>query len=41
MSGCLAVLCTQVPLEKWFTYGGERSGRFQGMTNKDGSAKTE
>jgi phosphoadenosine phosphosulfate reductase len=31
----------KVPLEKWFTYAGERSGRFQGMTNKDGSAKTE
>jgi len=25
----------------WFTYGGERSGRFQGLVNKDGSAKTE
>lgn len=31
----------KVPLEKWMTYGGERSGRFQGLTNKDGSAKTE
>lgn len=31
----------QVPLEKWFTYGGERSGRFEGMKNKDGSEKTE
>ncbi|CAN0063827.1 unnamed protein product [Heterosigma akashiwo] len=25
----------------WFTYGGERSGRFEGLKNKDGSAKTE
>lgn len=25
----------------WFTYGGERSGRFQNLVNKDGSAKTE
>eukprot|EP01035_Chromulina_nebulosa_P020206 gene20206-26229_t len=25
----------------WFTYGGERSGRFQNLLNKDGSAKTE
>lgn len=31
----------QVPLEKWFSYGGERSGRFEGMKNKDGSDKTE
>jgi len=31
----------KVPLEKWMTYGGERSGRFQGLTNKDGSVKTE
>lgn len=31
----------QVPLENWFTYGGERSGRFEGMKNKDGSVKTE
>jgi phosphoadenosine phosphosulfate reductase len=30
-----------VPREKWFVYGGERSGRFQGLENKDGSAKTE
>lgn len=30
-----------VPKEKWFEYAGERSGRFQGLTNKDGSAKTE
>nr|AAT09442.1 phosphoadenosine 5'phosphosulfate reductase [Selaginella lepidophylla] len=30
-----------VPKEKWFEYGAERSGRFQGMTNKDGSLKTE
>lgn len=25
----------------WFTYGGERSGRFQNLQNKDGSKKTE
>lgn len=25
----------------WFTYAGERSGRFQNLLNKDGSAKTE
>lgn len=31
----------KVDLEKWFTYGGERSGRFVGLVNKDGSAKTE
>ncbi|KAL3159964.1 hypothetical protein ABBQ38_010352 [Trebouxia sp. C0009 RCD-2024] len=30
-----------VPREKWFEYAGERSGRFQGLTNKDGSVKTE
>jgi len=30
-----------VPYEKWLTYGGERSGRFQNLRNKDGSAKTE
>lgn len=30
-----------VPREKWFEYGGERSGRFQGLKNKDGSEKTE
>ncbi|CAM6098619.1 unnamed protein product [Calypogeia fissa] len=30
-----------VPREKWFEYAGERSGRFQGFTNKDGSLKTE
>lgn len=30
-----------VPKEKWFEYAGERSGRFQNMTNPDGSAKTE
>ncbi|EFJ38718.1 hypothetical protein SELMODRAFT_270214 [Selaginella moellendorffii] len=30
-----------VPKEKWFEYGGERSGRFQGLSNKDGSLKTE
>eukprot|EP00736_Rhodelphis_marinus_P008732 Rmarinus@m.26200 len=31
----------RVPLEKWFAPGGERSGRFQGMKNKDGSVKRE
>lgn len=31
----------KVPLDKWMTYAGERSGRFQGLVNKDGSAKTE
>jgi phosphoadenosine phosphosulfate reductase len=30
-----------VPRQKWFEYGGERSGRFQGLKNKDGSDKTE
>eukprot|EP00850_Spirogloea_muscicola_P009345 SM000052S17737 [mRNA] locus=s52:428610:431364:+ [translate_table: standard] len=30
-----------VPKDKWFEYGGERSGRFQGLKNKDGSEKTE
>lgn len=30
-----------VPYEKWLTYGGERSGRFQNLKNKDGSSKTE
>lgn len=30
-----------VPREKWFEYAGERSGRFQGLTNPDGSLKTE
>ena len=25
----------------WFTYGGERSGRFKNLVNKDGTAKTE
>ena len=30
-----------VPKEKWFEYAGERSGRFQGLANKDGSKKTE
>lgn len=30
-----------VPREKWFEYAGERSGRFQGLTNADGSVKTE
>lgn len=31
----------QVDRSKWFEYGGERSGRFQGLKNKDGSDKTE
>eukprot|EP00798_Chlamydomonas_sp_ICE-L_P031966 gene31966-33893_t len=30
-----------VPKEKWFEYAGERSGRFQGLTNPDGSTKTD
>eukprot|EP00793_Prasinoderma_coloniale_P000744 PRCOL_00003894-RA len=30
-----------VPREKWFEYAGERSGRFQGLANSDGSKKTE
>jgi len=30
-----------VPKEKWFEHGGERSGRFVGLTNADGSVKTE
>ncbi|CAK0787949.1 hypothetical protein CVIRNUC_011171 [Coccomyxa viridis] len=30
-----------VPKEKWYEYAGERSGRFQGLTNADGSLKTE
>ncbi|KAI5076552.1 hypothetical protein GOP47_0008617 [Adiantum capillus-veneris] len=30
-----------VPKDQWFEYGGERSGRFQGLKNKDGSDKTE
>lgn len=30
-----------VPREKWFEYAAERSGRFQGLVNKDGSTKTE
>jgi len=30
-----------VPLDKWLTYNGERSGRFQNMKNADGSSKTE
>eukprot|EP00467_Chlorarachnion_reptans_P020195 CAMPEP_0114513008 /NCGR_PEP_ID=MMETSP0109-20121206/15308_1 /TAXON_ID=29199 /ORGANISM="Chlorarachnion reptans, Strain CCCM449" /LENGTH=368 /DNA_ID=CAMNT_0001692787 /DNA_START=547 /DNA_END=1653 /DNA_ORIENTATION=+ len=30
-----------VPKEKWFEYAGERSGRFTGLKNKDGSTKTE
>lgn len=31
----------RVPHEKWMAYAGERSGRFQGLVNKDGSKKTE
>jgi len=31
----------RVPLEKWMAYAGERSGRFVGLVNKDGSVKTE
>ena len=31
----------KVPHETWFTYAGERSGRFEGMKAKDGSSKTE
>jgi len=31
----------KVPLEKWMSYGGERSGRFQNLKNKDGTKKTE
>eukprot|EP00238_Polyblepharides_amylifera_P006123 CAMPEP_0196574296 /NCGR_PEP_ID=MMETSP1081-20130531/4046_1 /TAXON_ID=36882 /ORGANISM="Pyramimonas amylifera, Strain CCMP720" /LENGTH=292 /DNA_ID=CAMNT_0041892279 /DNA_START=277 /DNA_END=1155 /DNA_ORIENTATION=- len=27
--------------KKWWEYGGERSGRFQGLNNDDGSPKTE
>lgn len=27
--------------KNWFTYGGERSGRFQNLVNKDGTTKTE
>ena len=30
-----------VPKEKWYEYAGERSGRFVGLTNADGSSKTE
>ncbi|KAK9916259.1 hypothetical protein WJX75_000636 [Coccomyxa subellipsoidea] len=30
-----------VPVEKWYEYAGERSGRFQGLQNPDGSIKTE
>jgi phosphoadenosine phosphosulfate reductase len=30
-----------VALDKWMTYNGERSGRFQNMKNADGSSKTE
>ena len=33
--------CAQVPHEKWYQYAGERSGRFEGMKAKDGSAKSE
>jgi 3'-phosphoadenosine 5'-phosphosulfate sulfotransferase (PAPS reductase)/FAD synthetase len=38
---CYESYWEQVPHDKWFTYGGERSGRFEGLKNKDGSAKTE
>eukprot|EP01038_Epipyxis_sp_PR26KG_P011202 gene11202-15023_t len=31
----------KVDAKIWFTYGGERSGRFQNLVNKDGTAKTE
>eukprot|EP00040_Diaphanoeca_grandis_P038265 m.256162 g.256162 ORF g.256162 m.256162 type:complete len:297 (-) comp34131_c0_seq1:178-1068(-) len=31
----------KVPLGKWMTYAGERSGRFVGLKNADGSVKTE
>ena len=31
----------KVPHQTWFTYAGERSGRFEGMKAKDGSSKTE
>ena len=30
-----------VPKDKWFDYAGERSGRFQGLQDKDGKPKTE
>ena len=30
-----------VPREKWFQYGGERSGRFQGLSNGDGAPRPE
>ena len=30
-----------IPREDWFEYGKERAGRFQGLTNTDGSTKTE
>lgn len=30
-----------VPRDQWWEYGAERSGRFQGLTNADGSDKTE
>ena len=30
-----------VPKDKWFEYAGERSGRFQGLTTKEGKPKTE
>ena len=30
-----------VPREKWFDYGGERLGRFQGLTTSEGGQKTE
>lgn len=31
----------KVDADMWFQYGGERSGRFQNLMNKDGSKKTE
>ena len=31
----------RVDRDKWFEYAGERSGRFVGLVNKDGSAKSE
>lgn len=31
----------KVDVKKWFAYGGERSGRFQNLLNKDGTVKTE
>lgn len=31
----------KVDAKVWFTYAGERSGRFQNLVNKDGTPKTE